>query len=155
MFISWGKREIKHWDNFNILMCSTYMKVQKQPVHHFIEKTAALFPARQLWTEVKSERFITILLGRHADPPPGPQPNRDTHHISWPVRPNRIPCCSKEALSSGAPRKESTAELSGRTEAATCFSHYSGSKLNGSFSPADIVRLWNVIWDAGGGSLES
>lgn len=56
-----------------------------------------MFPAQQLWT-VKSERFITILSGRHVDPQPGSQPDTDTHHISWPVRLNRIPCCSKENI---------------------------------------------------------
>lgn len=78
-------------------ICSTYEDSKTiRPPFTVSQKSAALFPARQLWTEVKSERFISILSGLHAGPPPGSQPNTDTHHISWPVRLNRIPCCSKE-----------------------------------------------------------
>ena len=87
----------------------------------------------------------------HADPPPGSQPNTDT------IRNIFHGLCvrtEKPAAVKKTQRKESVAELSGRREAATCFSHYSGRGLNGSLPPVDIVRLWNVIQDAGGGSLE-
>ncbi len=109
-----------------------------------------------LWTEVKSERFITIPLGRHADPPLGSQPNADTHQpsVSLPVRLNRKPCCSKENTEPRCTEEGIRGRAVRKERGCYLLFTLHGSELNGSFSPADENRLWNVIWDAGRGLLE-
>lgn len=78
-------------DSFNIDVPHIW-RYKKQYIHHLLfQKTAAQVSSSPTvdWGEIWA-------IHHHPDPLPGLQPNTDTHHISWPVRPNRIPCCSKE-----------------------------------------------------------
>lgn len=113
------------------------MKIQKQPL-------LSLFPARQLWPRwnvsgSSPSHQVDILTLRLA------HSQTDTHHISWPVRPNS--CSSEETTEFGMNPWQSCQEGERQLPAF----HITAA---GSFFPADIARLWNVIWAAGGGSLE-
>lgn len=80
-------------DGDSIPTCSKYMKIPNITPTIYCLPTRMKLCFQPQWNLSDSS---PSRLARHADPPPGSRPNTDTHHISWPVRLNRIPCCSKE-----------------------------------------------------------
>lgn len=155
-----GNLEIQHYGAFCtistliLLWWRHILRLKKQSVHHLLSskrvqlcfQLANCVDWGEIWAIHRWADMPTLRLARS-------QTQICTIFHGLCVR-IEYPAALKKTLSFDALRKESVAELSGRKEAATWFLHYSGSGLNGSFSPADIVRLWNAIRDPGGGSLE-
>lgn len=93
-------------------------------------------------------------VGWHADPAPGLQPNTDMHRISWAVRLNREPRCSKENTDSEHIKEGICNRAVEKWRGIYLLFTSQWQKLNGPFPPADVVCLWNVIQHVDRGSLE-